>query len=77
MLPNPDHEPPRLSQREIDLCIASLVRFELGQPIVAVGFGFRPMFGAAMPEASVDENGDLRWPKYHVGRSADFGERPH
>ena len=76
MLPDPDHEPPRLSQREIDLCIASLVRFELGQPIVAVGFGFRPMFWATMPEASVDEDGDFRWSEHHVGSSTHFRERP-
>jgi len=74
MLPNPDHEPTCFSQREIDLCITSLVCSELGQPIVAVGFGFRPMFGATMPEAAVDEYGDLRWPEHYVGRSANFRE---
>lgn len=76
MLPNPDHEPPRLSQREIDFCIATLVGSELWQPIVAVGFGFRPMFGATMPEASVDEDGDFRWPEHHVGCSTHFREGP-
>jgi hypothetical protein len=75
MLPNPDHEPPRFPQSEIDFRIASLVCSELGQPIVAVGFGFRPVFGATMPEASVDEDGDFRWPEHHVGSSADFRER--
>ena len=74
MLPNPDHEPPGFSECQVNLGIALLVRSELWQPVVAVGFGLRAMIGAAVPKASVNKDGDFGGAKHHVGSSAKFRE---
>jgi hypothetical protein len=34
------------------------------------------MFGAAMPVASIDEDGYTIWPEQHVGGAVKFRDRP-
>lgn len=60
MLPDPDNCPAGVGQCLVGAAVASHVRVELLLPPGAVGLWHRAVLWAAMPEASVDEHGDLR-----------------
>jgi hypothetical protein len=60
MLPHTYHSPSHATQFH-GLAIVSLPVFrELRKPIALIGFGIGRVFGTAMPEASIDEDGDPR-----------------
>lgn len=56
MLPDPEHPPPLLRGHPIGFLVPLLVPLELRYPVVRVSGRDRPMLGAAMPEATVDED---------------------
>lgn len=59
MLPYPDDMPSSFSQSAGLLAISDPVLFKLWQPIGLIALRVCCMFRAPMPEAAIDENGDL------------------
>ena len=61
MFPNPNDKPTGLAEPAICIGITSAVPFNLVGPIPLVCvWHTRPVLGAAVPEAAIDEHGDLR-----------------
>jgi hypothetical protein len=58
VFPHPNDRPPFLSQRVVDSSIALDVPGELWAPVVVVRLGRAAVFGAAVPEAAVQEDSD-------------------
>lgn len=56
VLPDPDNGPPEKGKSLICVPVAESVSLELLQPPLGVGLGYRPMLGAAMPEAAVHQD---------------------
>ena len=73
VLPHPHDGPARLAQPAIGVCISGLVRLKLLPPPVLVRARHRAVIRAAVPEASVDEDGDPRPAEDEVGPSAQPG----
>ncbi|BFU47650.1 hypothetical protein KRMM14A1004_58870 [Krasilnikovia sp. MM14-A1004] len=59
VLPHPDHCPARLAEPAIGIAIPGHVRRELFGPPFTVRSGACPMFGASVPETSIEEYGYL------------------
>ena len=70
MLPDPDHRPARVLKNNISLTIPLDVSCKLGQPVVLVALRVGCVLGTAMPEAAVDEDGDLLPREHDVGAPA-------
>ena len=76
VLPDPDRRPPCCQQALVGVEITVLVGFDLLRPVPAVGaMPTTAVLGAAMPEAAVDENGDLGTGEDDVGLSGKAWER--
>lgn len=56
VLPRPDYDPTIPPQGQRHLSISLAIPCKLRNPVVRIRLGSCPMNGAAMPEASVDEN---------------------
>ena len=69
MLPDADDFPSLLPELAVDAFVPGYVVLTLFIPEGAVGFGAGKALGAAMPEASVDENGELLSRKGKIGLS--------
>lgn len=67
MLPNPQHTPAARAERAGDKAVAGAVGADLLPPKGGVGFGLRAVERAAVPEAAVDEDGELE-----AAETADF-----
>ena len=59
MLPDPEHGPPEFDEMRVSFSVALDVAGELGGPPGSVGLGRGLVFGAAVPEATVHEDGEL------------------
>lgn len=70
MFPESQHPPPCVIETQGCLAIALDIATELGKPIVAVAFWVGRVNRAAVPEASVDVDGDT-----HTGED-DVGAMP-
>jgi hypothetical protein len=66
MLPNPDDRPPSLLQALVGVAIPQPVGLDLLAPEVLVRLRPGCVFGAAMPETSVDEDRDARGAEHYV-----------
>ncbi len=69
MLPDPDNAPSLPAELTGDAFVASNVVFALLIPELPVGFRPGVALGAAVPEASVDEDGDLLLGECKIGLS--------
>ncbi len=69
MLPDADDFPSLPAELAGDAFIAGHVVLKLFIPESSVGFRPRVALGATVPEASVDEDGDLLFGKSEVGRA--------
>lgn len=70
MLPDSNHHPPILFEGRGMAAVALHVLGDLRLPIRAIRRGQRAVLGTAMPEASVDEYGDLPAREDEVGADA-------
>lgn len=76
MLPVAQHDPAGVGQCPVRLGVALAVARDLLLPVVGMGLGRRSaVLGAAVPEAAVDEHGDLEACEDDVGPAAQIGER--
>ncbi len=69
MLPDADDFPSLPAKLAVHAPVAGHIVFALFVPEFPVGFGTRVALGAAVPEASVDEDGDLFAGECKVGLS--------
>ncbi len=69
VLPDADNFPSLPPELAVDALIAGHVVFSLFVPELPVGFGAGVALGAAVPETSVDEDGDLLFRERKVGFS--------
>jgi hypothetical protein len=67
VFPDADHRPASSGKGGVSLPIAFDVAPQLGSPVPVVGRRFAAMFRAHMPEAPVDEDGDLLGGEDYVG----------
>lgn len=67
MLPHPNYDPSQISQTLLCTTVPRDIRFELGSPPVCVCLGRDSVDGATVPEATVDEYGDLGTGEDDVG----------
>src|SRR4051812_1227298 len=67
VLPNAKHDPPEPSEGCIRLRVAPAVRRDLVAPPSRVGFRLNAVLRTAVPEAAIDEDGDLGGGKDNVG----------
>ncbi len=70
--PNPHDGPAGIDESAIGIAIACNIAFDFCAPPLAIVFGPRPVFGAPVPKAAIDEYRDLRSRKGNVDRSATF-----
>lgn len=66
MLPDVNRNPPQLSQPQVLPAIALDVAVQLGRPPVGVVLRRRPVARAAMPEATINKDSDLRFGQRNV-----------
>ena len=76
VLPEPQDEPARLEEQLVGLAISLAIARDLCPPIVGVGLGFLVVLRAAMPVATINEDGDTRWMEHEIGGPAKPWERP-
>jgi hypothetical protein len=67
MLPNPNDQPASLRETPIRIFVPFLVRFDLATPEFGIRFRPSTVHGAAVPEASINENSDTGRNKGQVG----------
>jgi hypothetical protein len=67
VLPDSDHEPPSPSKKPIGALVAFAVARDLRRPPAGVRFESRRMSWAPVPEAAIEEHGDLRSPENEIG----------
>ena len=75
MLPDSNNRPTSAGQQSVRLGISFNVASELGLPPIAIGGWHAAVLGAAMPEAAIDENGDLAPREHNVGLAAKARQR--
>lgn len=68
-MPDADDFPSPAPELARDAAVAGHVVFALFVPELPVGFGARVALGTAVPETSVDEDGDLQLGERKVGLS--------
>jgi hypothetical protein len=73
--PDPDNLPPSLGQTHVRIGVAPTIRLDLASPPVGVGLRPGGMFGAAVPEAPIDEDRNACLCENHVGFAAETTER--
>src|SRR5687767_682539 len=68
MLPDPDHQPTLFAKLRSSGEIARPIAEDFLAPVAHVGLGYVTVstFGASMPEAAIDEDGNLRRSKDYV-----------
>jgi hypothetical protein len=66
VLPNPDHGPAKVFERDIGLLVTPAVGRDLLAPPSGVRFGCNAMVRASMPEAPVDEDSDAGTREHNV-----------
>ena len=71
MFPYANYAPPRLLKCPICTSVALTVALKLLSPPFLILNGSCAMYGAAVPEAPVDKNGDARRNERYVWTSAD------
>jgi hypothetical protein len=76
MLPNAYYSPSASSQKLSGFAIARLVAFDLSKPISPVAGRHAAVFGAAVPEAAIDEDGNALFRKNEIGASGNFRMAP-
>jgi hypothetical protein len=59
MFPNPQHAPAEGAERAGDEAVAGAVELDRVAPEGGVGFGLRGVLRASVPEAAIDEEGEL------------------
>lgn len=67
MLPEPQRQPASCDERTVRTLVPLLVRQKLRTPPLAVVLGHRSVNRTTVPEAPVDEDGNLRRPEHDVG----------
>ncbi len=70
VFPDPEDRPAKVLQVSRGHRVALSISFELGDPPSVVGRGHLTVIGTSMPEAAVDEHGDLRTREGDVDRSS-------
>lgn len=75
VLPDSDHQPAGGCQLGVGVAVTGLVAPDLLSPVVGISFRCRPMVWAAVPEATVDEDGDSGSAEDQVGRSIQGRKR--
>jgi hypothetical protein len=68
VLPHAKNPPAKLLERSVYLPVATLVPENLADPEILIGLGYRAVLRAAVPKASVDENGNAMSSKHYVWR---------
>lgn len=76
MFPDPDGKPPGSLQQVVRITVALHVPTELRPPVLDVGGRLAAMFGTPVPEAPVNEHGDLCRAKDDVCASTDLPKGP-
>ena len=76
MLPDSDDFPARCLQERIRLRIPLYVALELRSPVLLIRPGNRAMVRAKVPEATIDEDSDLRGAEDDVRPAPDLLHRP-
>lgn len=74
VLPDANHFPTAFPQSGIHAAVASPVGRDLVAPERRVGLRLGGVLGAAVPETTVDEDGDAETPEHEIG--ADAGASP-
>jgi hypothetical protein len=69
VLPYSKYSPSRPSEILYDAPISRSITRQLRNPIVRIFFGNTTVFRAAMPEAAVNENHELLFPKHKIWRT--------
>jgi hypothetical protein len=77
VLPVAGDAPSGFGQPHVRVLVAQPICRDLRRPVLAVGPGRGPVFGAAMPIAAVDEHGDAKAPEHDVGPAAKARKRLH
>lgn len=72
VLPDSYDRPASRGEAEVHFSISGLVSFELGLPVVAVRLRSSSVLGTAVPEATVDEDGDLLPGEYDIRLHESF-----
>ncbi len=70
--PEPEYRPAEGSQTVVRVCVPSLVRFDLLPPELRIPFRPCGVLGTAMPEAAIDEDGDLATGESDIGNTTRF-----
>jgi hypothetical protein len=74
VLPNPDHGPPGNAETLIGISVSLLICANLLAPELGVVFGPGGVFGASVPEATVDEHRDAGSSEDDVGSASFAGQ---
>lgn len=75
VLPHANHVPAGGLEEAVDPPIPLDIRRELGRPPRPIVRGDGCVLRAAVPETTVDEDSDLRWPENDVGSASQVGQR--
>jgi hypothetical protein len=76
MFPETENGPARLSERVVGVAISQPVPLDFGAPVIGVCSRRSAVFGATVPKAAVDEDGDTLCRKDQVGGPTQAGYRP-
>jgi hypothetical protein len=74
VLPRPDHAPSYLAQALVGLTVSRDITIELGAPPVGICLGSYGVLRTAVPEASVNEDGNQRSCEGDIGTTRKAGD---
>jgi hypothetical protein len=77
VLPESQHGPARRRQELFRVVVAESICSELERPPVPVGYRLGPVCGTAVPEAAIDENGELAPGERDVNRAPVVTRHTH